>query len=216
MTFGELVPKNTVRRIGLGAIALAALLALLAPVCARAQDDDSTSAPEKHGRKYKAPPETSHIEVLVQKASNKKPIDAAHVIFHPVINGEDQGNYEVKTHPDGKVTIDVIPIGSAVRVQVIADGYATYAEDYTIKEATREIVISLVRPRAQISTYVDNEGKPTDMQPGVQEPIRPKPAAPPASSGSGSSGSGSTGSSSAPPAQGAGSGSSNSGTKPQQ
>jgi hypothetical protein len=195
MAFGELVRKNTARRVGLGAIALAALLALLAPVYARAQDDDSTAAPEKHGRKYKAPPETSHIEVLVQKASNKKPIDAAHVIFHPVVDGVDQGNYEVKTHPDGKVTIDVIPIGSAVRVQVIADGFATYAEDYTIKEATREIVISMLRPRAQISTYVDNEGKPNDMQPGVQEPIRPKPAAPPAAS-------------SAPPPS--------SGTKPQQ
>jgi hypothetical protein len=195
MAFGELVRKNTARRVGLGAITLAALLALLAPVYARAQDDDSTPAPEKHGRKYKAPPETSHIEVLVQKASNKKPIDAAHVIFHPVVDGVDQGNYEVKTHPDGKVTIDVIPIGSAVRVQVIADGFATYAEDYTIKEATREIVISMLRPRAQISTYVDNEGKPNDMQPGVQEPIRPKPAAPPAAS-------------SAPPPS--------SGTKPQQ
>jgi hypothetical protein len=192
MAFGELVRKNTARRVGLGAITLAALLAL---VYARAQDDDSTPAPEKHGRKYKAPPETSHIEVLVQKASNKKPIDAAHVIFHPVVDGVDQGNYEVKTHPDGKVTIDVIPIGSAVRVQVIADGFATYAEDYTIKEATREIVISMLRPRAQISTYVDNEGKPNDMQPGVQEPIRPKPAAPPAAS-------------SAPPPS--------SGTKPQQ
>jgi hypothetical protein len=195
MAFGELVRKNTARRVGLGAITLAALLALLAPVYARAQDDDSTPAPEKHGRKYKAPPETSHIEVLVQKASNKKPIDAAHVIFHPVVDGVDQGNYEVKTHPDGKVTIDVIPIGSAVRVQVIADGFATYAEDFTIKEATREIVISMLRPRAQISTYVDNEGKPNDMQPGVQEPIRPKPAAPPAAS-------------SAPPPS--------SGTKPQQ
>jgi hypothetical protein len=194
MAFGELVRKNTARRVGLGAITLAALLALLAPVYARAQDDDSTPAPEKHGRKYKAPPETSHIEVLVQKASNKKPIDAAHVIFHPVVNGVDQGNYEVKTHPDGKATIDVIPMGSAVRVQVLADGFATYAEDYTITEATREIVISMQRPRAQISAYVDNQGKATDIEPGVQEPVRPKPAAPPAAS-------------SAPPS---------SGTKPQQ
>jgi len=196
--------------VGLGAIALAAALAVLLPVCARAQDVDPTQPPpEKHGRKYKAPPETAHIEVLVQKASNKKPIDAAHVIFHPVVNGVDDGNYEVKTHPDGKATIDVIPIGSAVRVQVLADGFATFAEDYTITEANKEIVISLQRPRAQISAYVDNEGKATDIQPGVQEPIRPKPAAPPASSGSG----GASGSSSAPPAQG--SGSSNSGTKPQ-
>jgi hypothetical protein len=202
-----LARKGAVRRVVLGAVAFAVLL----PGCARAQDADPTQpAPEKHGRKYKAPPETAHIEVMVQKASNKKPIDAAHVIFHPVVNGVDEGNYEVKTHPDGKATIDVIPIGSAVRVQVLADGFATFAEDYTIAEATKEIVISLQRPRAQISAYVDNEGKATDIQPGVQEPIRPKPAAPPSSSGASGSGS-----SSAPPAQGSGSGSSGSGTKPQ-
>jgi hypothetical protein len=191
----ELFRSGAARRVGLGAVVLAAMLAVLAPVSARAQDEDTTPvAPEKHGRKYKAPPETAHIEVTVQKASNKKPIDAAHVIFHPVVNGVDEGNYEVKTHPDGKATIDVIPMGSAVRVQVLADGFATYAEDYTITEATREIVISMQRPQAQISAYVDNQGKATDIEPGVQEPVRPKPAAPPAAS-------------SAPPS---------SGTKPQQ
>jgi len=160
------------------------LLALGLLAHARAQQDDPTAAPapEKHGRKYKAPPETAHIEVTILKGFNKKPIDAAHVIFHPVINGLDQGTYEVKTHPDGKATIDVIPIGSKVRLQVIADGFATYAEDYTIAEPSREIVVSMVRPRAQISTYIDNEGKSADIKPGVQEPIRPKPAAAPASS----------------------------------
>jgi hypothetical protein len=147
------------------------------PVRAWAQDDDPTTAPivpEKHGRKYKAPPETSHIEVTVLKGFNKKPIDGAHVIFHPVKDGVDEGNLEVKTHEDGKATIDVIPTGSAVRIQVLADGFATFADDYVIHEADREIVISMVRPQAQISTYVDNEGKPSDLKPGVQEPVRPK------------------------------------------
>ena len=104
------------------------------------------------------------------------------MIFHPVKDGKDEGNLEVKTHPDGKAVIDVIPTGSAVRIQVLADGFATYAEDYQINEASREITIAMIRPQAQISTYVDNEGKPAQMQPGVQEPIRPKtatPAAPP-------------------------------------
>lgn len=168
------------RRAGLGAIALAVVMA---PMLARAQDEDTAPVvPEKHGRKYKAPPETAHIEVTVQKATNKKPIDAAHVIFHPVVNGVDEGNYEVKTHPDGKATIDVIPIGSAVRVQVLADGFATFAEDYTITDANKEILISMQRPRAQVLAYVDNEGKPTDIQPGVQEPVRPKAAVPPTGS----------------------------------
>jgi hypothetical protein len=152
-----------------------ALLASLAPIHLRAQDDQGPK-PEEHGRKYKAPPDTSHIEVTVIKGFNKKPIDGAHVIFNPSRNGKDEGSLELKTHPDGKAIIDVIPTGSKVRIQVLADGFATYAEDYQIDEASREITIAMIRPRAQISTYIDNEGKPAQIQPGVQEPIRPKTA----------------------------------------
>ena len=164
----------------------------------RAQDD-GPQPPEKHGRKYKAPPETSHIEVTVLKDFNKKPIDGAHVILHPVKDGRDEGNLEIKTHQDGKAIIDVIPTGSKVTIQVFAEGFATFAQDYQINEASRQIVISVVRPRAQVSTYVDNQGKPAEVKPGVQDPVRPKPAA-----GAGSS----SGSSATPNA-------SSSGAKPQ-
>jgi uncharacterized membrane protein YgcG len=170
------------------------LFASFALAPARAQDDDT--APVKHGRKYKAPPDTAHIEVTVIKGFNKKPIMNAAVIFHPVKDGKDEGNLEMKTDPDGKAVIDVIPTGSAVRIQVIADGFATFAEDYQISEASRQILITMVRPKAQVSTFVDNSGKPSDMKPGVQEPIRPKvdakgnpivPGGSAASSGAGSS-----------------------------
>src|SRR6185437_7054046 len=107
------------------------VVASLASMPLRAQDDDNPK-PEQHGRKYKAPPETSHIEVTVLKGFNKKPIDGAHVVFHPVKDGVDEGNLEVKTHQDGKVSIDVIPTGSNVRIQVLADGFATFAEDYVV------------------------------------------------------------------------------------
>jgi hypothetical protein len=153
-------------------IASLAVFAGLTPTHLRAQDDNSKY--ERHGRKYKAPPETSRIEVTVLKGFNKKPIDGAHVIFYPVKDGKDEGNLEVKTHPDGKAVIDVIPTGSSVRIQVLADGFATFADDYVVTEPNREIVISMIRPRAQISTYIDNDGKPSTIQPGVQEPIRPK------------------------------------------
>lgn len=165
------------------------MLASLTPLHARAQDQDNPT-PEQHGRKYKAPPNTSHIEVTVIKGFNKKPIDGAHVVFHPYKDGVDEGSLEVKTHPDGKATIDVIPTGSKVRIQVLADGFATYAEDYQVDEATREITVAMVRPRAQVSTYVDNSGKPAAIEPGVQVPVRPKPAnsgSPAPSSSSGSS-----------------------------
>ncbi len=167
-----------------------AMLASLTPLHARAQDDDA-GKPEQHGRKYKAPPATSRIEVTIIKGFNKKPIDGAHVVFHPYKDGVDEGSLEVKTHPDGKAVIDVIPTGSKVRIQVIADGFATFADDYQIDEASRAITIAMIRPRAQISTYTDNEGKPAQLQPGVQVPIRPK-------TGSSSSPSSSSGSSTPP------------------
>ena len=160
------------------ALCLLALLVPLAPLCARAQDDSTT--PEQHGRKYKAPPDTSHIEVTVLKGFNKKPIMNAAVIFHPTKDGIDEGNLELKTDPDGKVVIDVIPTGSKVTIQVIADGFATFAEDYQVNEASRQILITMQRPKAQVSAYIDNSGKPAELKPGVQDPIRPKakPATP--------------------------------------
>lgn len=137
-------------------------------------------APVRRGRKYKAPPATSHIEVEVLKKYNGKPIVNAAVVFNPSMDGKDLGNLEVKTGPDGKAIIDVIPTGSTISVQVIATGFATYAEDYVVDDPSESITISMIRPQAQISAYEDNEGKVSARKPGVQEPIRPKPAVSPA------------------------------------
>jgi Carboxypeptidase regulatory-like domain len=137
---------------------------------AKAQDQD---APVKRGRKYKAPPPTSHIEVTVTKKMNGKPVVNAAVVFNSTMNGKDEGNLEVKTDPDGKATIDIIPTGSTVRVQVIAQGFATFAEEYQVTDPTKEIAIAMVRPKEQISSYVNNEGKDSSRKPGVQEPVRP-------------------------------------------
>ncbi len=140
------------------------------------------AAQESRGRKYKAPPETAHIEVEVVKSLNAKPISNAAVVFNVERDdGKDEGNLEIKTGPDGKAAIDVIPIGSKIRVQVIADGFATFAEEYMVPTDKKEISIKMIRPRAQVSAYVDNSGKAADRKPGVQEPIRPKAATPPAS-----------------------------------
>jgi hypothetical protein len=125
------------------------------------------------GRKYKAPPETSHIEVLVLKDANQKPVANAAVVFHAIMDGKDEGNLEVKTNEQGKATIDVIPTGSSVDVQVIADGFATYANTYLVSEPTRSIEVRMLKPRAQISTYVDTRGKPAQRPLGVQEPVIP-------------------------------------------
>jgi hypothetical protein len=159
-------------------LALFLCVSVVCCLAATAQD-----APEKHGRKYKAPPVTSHIEVTVLKKFNGKPISNAAVVFDATLDGKDQGNLEVKTDPDGKATIDIIPIGSTVRVQVIATGFATYAEEYLVSEPNREISISMIHPQEQLSSYQDNQGKTATRKAGVQEPIRPTtPKAKPAPS----------------------------------
>ncbi|SFS14866.1 hypothetical protein SAMN05421771_2610 [Granulicella pectinivorans] len=149
-------------------LAIASGLLLAVVPALPAQDNHS------RGRKYKPPPETSHIEVIVTKGYNHKPIENAAVIFHELrADGGDEGNLEVKTDPDGKAVIDVIPTGSNVRVQVLANGFATYAEDYLVTESSRQIPVTMLRPKEQISTYVDNDGKASSRKAGVQEPIRP-------------------------------------------
>jgi hypothetical protein len=165
---------------------LVVLFAFAFSFLARAQDQD---APVKRGRKYKAPPATSHIEVTVVKKFNGKPIMNAAVIFNPSMDGKDEGNLEVKTDPDGKAVIDVIPTGSTVRVQVIAPGFATFAEEYEVKEPSKEISVAMIHPREQVSSYENNDGKAATRKPGVQEPIRPTtpvskpaPGTPPATS----------------------------------
>jgi hypothetical protein len=162
------------RFIGLS-LAITFCFSLALPQLALGQNED---APVRRGRKYKAPPETSHIEVVVTKKSNGKPISNAAVVFNPMKDGKDEGNLEVKTDPEGKAIIDVIPTGSTLRVQVIANGFATFAEDYVINKPSHEIAISMLRPQEQISTYEENHGKASARKPGVQEPIKPTPAKP--------------------------------------
>lgn len=157
------------RRSLLAALLLLTSVIALVPPRVAAQDDNAA----RRGRKYKPPPDTSHIEVMVFKNSNGKPITNAAVIFHSVLNGKEDGDLEVKTDPDGKASIDVIPTGSTLRLQVFANGYATFADQYEITGAEKHITVHLLRPQAQVSAYVDNTGKESTRQPGVQEPQKP-------------------------------------------
>lgn len=156
------------------------LLLRLMPVCLTvvlaASGLLAQDSPVRRGRKYKPPPETSKITVQVSKKFNGKPLMNAAVIFNPFKDGKDIGNLELKTDPDGKATIEIIPTGSLVRVQVIANGFATFAQEYQVDESTRDITIEMVRPREQVSAYKDNTGDSSSRKWGVQEPVRPKPA----------------------------------------
>ncbi|WP_263354565.1 carboxypeptidase-like regulatory domain-containing protein [Acidicapsa acidisoli] len=133
---------------------LLAAISVVALTHAFAQDSDSA----KRGRKYKAPPPTSHVVVTVVRATNGKPIEDAAVIFHPLMDGHDNGNMELKTNEDGKTTIDLLVTGSSVRVQIIADGFQTYGNDYKIDKDNMAIDVKLKRPVAQYSIYKKSEG----------------------------------------------------------
>jgi hypothetical protein len=143
----------------------------------------------KRGRKYKAPPPTSAVEITVLRDTNGKPVENASVIFHPLENGHDNGNMELKTNEDGKAKLDLLPIGSSVRLQVIAPGFQTFGEDYKVDKDTLNIEVKLKRPTAQYSIYKKSEGAKSpaagDKVTGtVSDTETPKPApdtAPPAS-----------------------------------
>jgi hypothetical protein len=117
----------------------------------------------KRGRKYKAPPPTSRIEVTVLKDANGKPIENAAVVFHTL---NESGNMELKSNEDGKAMIDVLPLGDTMRLQVIAKGFQTYGGDYKIDKDTMAIEVRMKRPGEQYSIYKphpENDSQDTDQ-----------------------------------------------------
>ena len=116
----------------------------------------------KRGRKYKAPAPVSKVEITVLRATTGKPIENASVIFHPLVDGKDNGNMELKTNDEGKATLDLLELGTSVRVQVIAPGFQTYGEDYKLDKDSLAFEVKLKRPQAQYSIYKQGEGKAGD------------------------------------------------------
>lgn len=133
----------------------------------------------RRARKYKEPPPAARIVVTVLRASNGKPIENAHVIFHPIEGDKDKGSMELKTNEDGKTTIDIIPIGDTVRMQIIADGYQTYGEDYKVDKTDIAREVRLKRPGQQYSIYPggNNSSNNGSGQGNTQNP--PKDSTPP-------------------------------------
>ena len=134
------------------------LMALSIVSLVHAQD----SATTKRGRKYKAPPPTARFEVTVLRATTGKPVENASVIFHPLENGRDSGNMELKTNDDGKAVIDLLEIGTSVRLQIIAPGFQTYGEDYKVDKEHIAVEVKMKRPAGQYSIYKKGEGKAED------------------------------------------------------
>ena len=114
--------------------------------------------------------QVSSLKFAVLKDDNGKPVRNAAVILHPVGGGGKQlkGGLELKTNAEGKTESDGVPYGM-LRVQVIAPGFQTFGQDYTINQPQQEVVIRLKRPQGQYSIYENHpdssgESKPKDKQ----------------------------------------------------
>lgn len=156
------------RRLGFTTKILIAAIAFLG-VAATASAQDSSF----RGRKYKAPPPVSHVEVTVVRADSGKPITDASVIFHPLVHGKDRGNMELKTDSNGKALIDVIETGSTIRLQVIAPSYQTFGHDYKIDKSAMALTIKLNRPTSQFSIYGDTQQDSSSKPKGLQNSAPP-------------------------------------------
>jgi hypothetical protein len=121
---------------------LAALLLLLLPALLLGSD------------KKQAPEQQANVKFTVLKDDNGKPVRNAAVVLHPVQQGGKQarGGLELKTDSDGRAGFDGIPYGM-LRVQVLAPGFQTFGEDYSINQQVQELTIRLKRPQGQYSIY---------------------------------------------------------------
>lgn len=130
------------------------------------------SQEQGRGRKYKPPPPTCKVTVTVVRSYNGKPVENAAVVFHPLKDGKDDGNMELKTNEDGKVSLDLIPIGDTIRLQVIAEGFQTYGKEYDLPNDSKDIVVKLDRPQRPYSIYQKHPGD--DGGEAIPEPQKPQ------------------------------------------
>jgi len=115
----------------------------------------------------------SDLRFVVVRDYNGKPVRNAAVVLHPVNRKgkQSRGGLELKTDGEGRANIDGIPYGP-LRVQVLAQGFQTFGEDYKIDRAETEITVKLKRPGGQYSIY-ENHGdakKADDKKPVEQKP----------------------------------------------
>jgi hypothetical protein len=116
------------------------------------------------------------LRFLVVRDSNGKPVKNAAVVLHPVNRkGKQQrAGIELKTDPEGRTGFDGIPYGP-LRVQVLAQGFQTFGEDYDINKVDMEIRIKLKRPAGQYSIYENHPEEKKDDKKDDRKAPDPKP-----------------------------------------
>ena len=102
----------------------------------------------------KQPEQYADLEFIVLKDENGKPIRNAAVVLHGINKQgrQESGGFELKTDAEGKASYSGVPYGKW-RIQVIASGFQTYGDDFTIAQPKHEITIKLKRPQQQYSIY---------------------------------------------------------------
>ncbi len=110
--------------------------------------------------------QVSSLKFAVVKDDNGKPVRNAAVILHPVAQHgkQSRGGFELKTNSEGETESDGIPYGM-LRVQVIAPGFQTFGQDYSIDQPQKEITIRLKRPQGQYSIYDNHTDGSTSSPP---------------------------------------------------
>lgn len=97
---------------------------------------------------------TASVNMTVIRNASGKPVKNAEVVIHLIDNHgkPKQEGLELKTHDDGKAEATGIPYGK-VRIQVIAPGFRTYGEDFSVDQPNLELTIKLQKPVEQLSIY---------------------------------------------------------------
>jgi hypothetical protein len=118
----------------------------------------------------------AELKFLVVKDYNGKPIRNASVVLHPVErNGkQSRGGLQIKTDPEGKANYEGVPYGK-LRIQVLAQGFQTFGEDYEVNQPNMEITIKMKRPSEQYSIYQDHPGaKKEEKDPPPEKESKPQ------------------------------------------
>ena len=119
----------------------------------------------------------SVLSFVILKDYNGHPIRNASVIMHPVKGNGKQAKtgLELKTDADGKTSFDGVPYGK-LRVQIIAEGYKTFGDDYAVDKPQLEITIKMKRPGEQYSIYDKHpEEKKPEEKKDEKKPEAAKP-----------------------------------------
>jgi hypothetical protein len=116
----------------------------------------------------------ANVSFVVIRDENSKPVRNAAVVMHPVDDDgkQQRSGLELKTDAEGKASFDGVPYGK-LRIQVLAQGFQTYGEDYDVDKPSMDVTVKMKRPANQYSIYEEHPGE--QQTPGQKKPEQKKP-----------------------------------------